>query len=317
MKTERLIIAMDNGKMNGKAICGEQRVFYPNRYSEGFADVYNTNETDSFNVSYQGAKWTIGAIGTQNNALEGKETNFHKISTLTALTRFIDEREERPIYLIYGESMNKYFNEDHKAKIKYALEGQHRITVNGRAFTFKIENVHILPEGIGHILQDITNNMGYRYICDIGGTTVNWIEVNNGKPIKEKSFSRGLGFHNLTSIVATTLSQNGLDVADEVVPEYIKDRNNIQNSALKEIINNCIEKQLREIDSILEKRNVKISGILEHNNVTFVGGTSGEFKDEIIKHYRTDEGKIPTILDDCMFATVKGFYDYGVAVYGI
>lgn len=309
------IIAMDNGKAEGKVKCGEKELVITNRYSLGNADEY-FNGTDTYNVTYNGENYILGRKGTKSDKLEGKASEFHKISTLACITRFIEPGIEEDIILMYGESVDSYYDEDNKNAIISLLEGKHKITVDGLEYKINITYVHVLPEGLGHILQDLKNNMGIQYVIDLGGTTMNFLSVKDGAPIRDESFSLAVGKNNMISKLKIALKRNHYGkISDSLATQYLEEGST--DLQINKIIKSVIKETFEEIDDeIAAYINTSIQKQLKHYPVTFIGGTSLLLKKDILSHFRNEEGNTATIREDASLCNVRGFYAYGKAKFG-
>ena len=302
------VVSIDNGLMNLKGKSKHGEIIYQNRHSEGFTD--NTLKgNNTFNTRYGTKMWTIGENGRVSQKLEGKDSEFHVVSCLTAITRlfpkeellFNKDKDDKKIVLIYFESMNRYFNEEHKRKIKTLFEGTHRITVDEEEFMFTIELCHILPEGIGHILTNLRAYSGVRVSIDMGGGTVNYVNTINGRPT-EDSFSVPLGMHNIVAKVSKEISkakQGHFD--DNTIKDFI--RYGCSNSEINRIVELLVFEQFEELDNTLAGFGVDIHKLLE---VDFIGGTSQEFSSQIRKYYANAR-----VHEEGIFSNVRGGYEYG------
>lgn len=307
---ERKIIAIDCGKMNLKAKCGEQEIIYKNNYSLKHTDDALLG-TNTFNVTYDNEDYTIGNNGSKALNGEGKESLIHIISALTAVTHFLDPEDDNDeIYLMYGESVDRYYNQEHKNFIKKNLEGSHEIMVGDKMFNFRIKHVHILPEGIGHILENLSKYTGMQYVVDIGGSTINFLSVMNGRPIEEESRSYPMGLHFIKAKVGKAINTAGLGrFKDTLIDEFMN--NGCSNSKIQAIINNTIEDHFDEFDNELINLGVEIHKLLNAHSVVFIGGGSELFRNQIEMYYEN-----ATVIDEPLLANVRGFYTYGIAKFG-
>lgn len=311
------IIAIDSGKKNLKARCGVSEIIYPNKYSEGCDDV-KLLDKKSWKVTYNGEVFTVGNTGTSSDKKEGKDSEAHIISTLTAITHFLDiDEPNNNIKLVYGESANKYFIPTQREKIKRMLEKPHSITVEtkdgSKTFDFKITEVLVLPEGIGHILMDFNKYRGQQYVIDIGGKTINFLSVINGRPIKEESFSLGKGVINVIDRVDKAFRTNESigELPRAIIEQYVEHGCDT-NEEINSIISKCVIKQLREFNEALEEKNIYVENILKNFKINFIGGGSELFKKEIEEVYNNRA----TIIEEPVMANVRGFYKFGFSNFG-
>ena len=306
MTNTKKIIAIDAGKFNlkGKSDIGE--LIFNTKYSEHETDAELLGEK-TYNVSYKGKKYTVGNNATIPDMNEGKDSEVHILSTLTAIALLRGEAKE--IVLMYGESFNKYSNPDHKRRLKSLFEGEHTITVGSHTHTFTINLCHILPEGIGHILCDMETYKGVQYTVDWGGTTAIFIKTMNGRPDMDISASFHLGMHNINAIVSRELIKAGIGRYDmDMIGEWIQNGCDF-NSDIQRIIDETVKQQLLKIDKELSGFGINLH--VYQQGITFIGGTSQLFQSHIRKHY-----KYSNIHKNCLKANVNGFYEYGVAKYG-
>lgn len=306
------IIAIDNGKMNMKATDGVNEYCYRNLYSMEFTDDENLLGADTFNTTYKNQNYTIGANAGSSDKNEGKASEPHIVQALTAITRFIEPDCKENLYIMYGESVNMYFNNDHKIKLKTALEGKHTIYVNGVCYTFNIEYVQILPEGIGEIIQDLERYSGVQYVVDIGGGTINFLKTVNGRPDSDVSSSYLLGVNNIVSKIRKGLKRAGFGTQEEdTIRQYLTTREcpniNVLNKA-----DEIIYKQLKKLDDELAVDDINIHNILKVHPVVFVGGGAELFKFHINKYYKS-EVVDNLVIDNALMANVRGFFEYGMA----
>ena len=308
----RKIIAIDNGKMNLKAKHGDKELCYLNKYSKNLTDDENLLGKDTYNVTYKEKNYTIGANGRTSDRNEGKASEIHIVQALTAITRFVEPECEDEIYVMYGESADMYFNNKHKIEIKNKLEGKQNIYVNGKAYKLNIKYVQILPEGIGHILQDLEKYSGVQYVVDIGGGTINFLKVINGRPEPDSCGSFLLGVNNIISEVQTELKRAGYGTYDEdLIRQYLTTRECPSANVLKKMDELVIE-QLEKLDDTLAVRGINLHNLLKVQPVIFIGGGAKLFKQHINKYYRS-EVIDNLVVDEALMANVRGFYEYGIA----
>lgn len=308
----RKIIAIDNGKMNMKGRYKGKRIVYQNKYSLGHTDDENLLGENTFNVTYRGLDFTVGANGKLSDKNEGKASDAHILQALVAITRFIRQNETDDLYIMYGESIDMYFDSEQKKLIKDKLEGKHNIVVNGKKYSFNIEQVQILPEGIGVILSDMENYGGIQYIADLGGGTFNFLKVVNGRPEAENSASFLLGVNNIASKVTREVKRKLGTGEYSLMLQYVTNRETCPSKEILKFIDDGIESQFREFDEKLAPLDINIHNILKSQPVLFVGGTSELLKTQLNKYYKCDF-KENLVIEDALFSNVDGFYEYGMA----
>ena len=320
------LVGLDNGKFNLKGYTRGKEIIFKNRVSLGHSDVISEG---SYNTVYKKEKYFVGNSATGVNAMEGKGEFENLLTTLVAITQLTKKNE---IILVYGESVNYYFQPEHQRKLIKMLKGTHTIEVQGEIREIKIKEVFIFLEGIGHMFTDYRRRgTGTRFTVDMGGTTIQAFITNNGTPHKKTSFSFPMGMYSIRSNVDERFKKElGIFLTSNEVEEYIDRvclRKNLQakldagvplnideeidyeasllkNEKMIAIIESVIREQLKDLDRELALRN----NLSLHNRdeVFFVGGTSVQIKEYIKEHYAN-----ATVLEDALYSNAKGYYAYG------
>ena len=300
----RKIIAIDCGKMNLKATDGKKEVIYTNKFSNNYESEAILGK-NTFNVCYENFKYTIGNGATKHERKEGKDSDFHIISALTAVTKFITPTDAS-VRLIYGESIDMYYNKDHKNNLKSKLLGKQKIVVNEIEYEFNIESVLILPEGVGHVLCDMSKYSGIQHVVDIGGGTINFLSVSDGSPKKEESFSVPMGIHNLVTKIKTECKRKKLGtINDETLSSFLTKGS--PNEKIQKVIDDVAKEHFNQFNDEVASHGVDIENLF---TLSFTGGGSETLKEIVQKIYPN-----ASIVSDCLLANVKGFCMYGKSKY--
>ena len=302
------VIAIDCGKSNMKTIYGNNAYIFANKIDEGYGDSLNSV---TWNVEYKGKKYYVGDGASGSDLGEGKGSIQHKIQALTTVCYHLDPTEKNDnIVLIYGESLDYYFDETHRDEIIDSLTGKHTMKINEEEYNFEIKKVHILPEGYGHIISNINSYLkGRCYVVDFGGRTMNFLTINNGAPVKEFSFSNEMGVYDLVGKCTSALKLEGFRRSDEEVESYIRYGT---TEEIQSIIDRVALQHFKTYDDVLRKRKIDIHSLLKSEKVVFIGGGAVAFASVIKKHY----GENVVIPSEPIIANVKGFYQYGARRFG-
>lgn len=308
------IIAIDCGKNNMKAIYNNDAYIYSNKINFKHGDSLNGF---TWNVTYQGSKYYVGDSADESDLGEGKASLEHRVQALTVIANYLDPNEKNDdIVLVYGESVDYYFDVDNREAIIKTLEGKHEIAIEKDGeevvYKFTIKKVHVLPEGIGYIINNISNCVkGRNFIVDIGGRTINFLTVNNGAPSEKESFSNEMGVYDIASKCQQTLKKakfGNISIAN--IESYI--RFGAKNPEVQAVINKTVIEHFKEFDKILRKRGIDIHQLIKTDNVIFVGGGTQAFKEQIREHYGTGV-EIP---EKPILTNVTGYYLYGLQKFG-
>lgn len=321
------LIGLDNGKFNVKGYARNKEIIFKNRVSKGHSDVLSEG---SYNAVFRKEKYFVGNSASGVNAMEGKGEFENLLTTLVAITQLTNKNE---IILIYGESVNCYFNAKHQKDLIKMLRGTHTIEVQGEIREITIKEVYIFLEGIGHMFTDYKRRgTGTRFTVDMGGTTMQTFITTNGYPSEKTSFSFPMGMYSIRSEVDERFKKElRVSLTSNEVEEYIDRvclRKNLQakidaghtltkdeeidyevsllrNADMINIIESVIKNQLIELDRELSLRN-NLS-LHKRDEVFFVGGTAVQIREYIKEHYKN-----ANVLLDGLFSNAKGYYAYGL-----
>lgn len=313
-----ILVALDNGLMNLKVICNGMRMIYPNKITKGHTKLFS-NKT--YNATYGKDEFTVGETALHGDYNEGKGDECHIINALVGVSHFVTVPKQK-VYLIYGESVNMYYNDAHIAnELRAKLEKEHKILVdegNGLVEkSFIIEKLVVLPEGCGYLFADIKGNQTVKYIIDIGGITVNFIKANKCVPSETESFSKKLGMYTLIEKIRAALVRNGYsadldddEIKDLIEKSYLDKRGN-------EIVEEVIMNRMEEINRAISKNGFDLITQLKmrEDSVEFIGGGSQILKPYIQKYFKTDEGVVARVVNEPVWANVIGFYEYGKVMF--
>lgn len=310
-------LGADNGLGGLKIRTSQTRFFMENKIDEGKVidklsekAIGNTSDTksESYNVVYKGKEYLVGKVAQQpTGQIEGKNTERHLISLLTGLTQVVPSGYI--INLGTGESMNKYFDREHKESLKERLLGEHEITVDGKIYNYHIKNVDILPEGCGHkLLNPAKYKNKISHTVDIGAGTVNYIFSQGLIPIEEKSKSFQLGMHKLVSNIKTELGRNGYgaNIPTEYINKYIEVGS--KDEVVQQIIDKEKTKILNDFYASIQTTVDLDSKLIEE--IEFIGGTSLRLEKQIKTRFKNAE-----IIDDAMWVNAEGFAKFVIAKY--
>ena len=326
-----MLMAMDNGKFNVKGYVKGNQIVFKNRVSPCDSDIIPNG---GYIVTYKGKKYFVGNGSDGENAMEGKCESENLLTTLVAIAELTEGDEE--ITLVYGESANYYFNPDHHKKLKKMLVGTHTIDIFGKKKReIVIKEVLIMLEGVAHMFTDYRRRgAGTRITVDMGGTTIQVFMTTDGRPSKDESFSFPMGMYSIRSLVDEKYKKElqifltkaeidqeiakvclrktlqakidkGLTLSKDEQIDY--EVSLLRDSRKIEVIETVIRGQLKELDRQLSQR--KNLNLHTRDEVFFVGGTAMSIKEYINEHYNN-----ANVLEDGLFANVKGYYAYGMVV---
>lgn len=300
-------LGLDNGSGNLQLVTSTTRFLMENKIDEDrVLDKELSRNENSFNVIYKDKQYLVGAAANNpTGQVEGKHTERHLISMLTAFTQSIPNNSI--VNMATGESMDKYFNAKHKEMLINKFTGDHEIIVDGKTYNYTIQKVHVLPEGIGHKLLAPGNYKGrITWTVDLGASTANFLYCNGLLPDEAYSKSFQLGMHKLVSNIKTAISRNGYgkSVPTKNVDNYIKNGCNIPE--IQEIIN-------QEVFTLLETFHNSLVTTIDLDDVfveeiEFLGGTSIRLQQYIKQRYEK-----AIFIENGMWTNAEGFAKFAIA----
>lgn len=302
--SEVIVAAVDLGNYNIKLVTSRNKIIIRNKIDKSRRiDTSLTNGNSTFNVEYDGEIYTVGDGAEQpSNRMEGKNSRNHLIALLVTLSTVIDTNSV--VKLVVGESLNVYFNQDHKESMKNNFIGQHHIIVNDKEYDIYISDIHILPESVGHKLlehQKYINNK-VSYTIDFGSSTINYGHYEGLIPVESKSAAYPLGMHNLIANIGKKFARSGgpNNCSSQQIIEYINF--GCKNEKLQQIIDLEINKQFDKLESLLEADGVKLEYIDE---IECCGGMAITLASYIKSRYMN-----AYIVKEPLTSNVDGFYKF-------
>ncbi|MCH1627223.1 ParM/StbA family protein [Fredinandcohnia quinoae] len=251
---------------------------------------------NSFNVEYEGRNFLIGDMVGDNIDYElSKQNHSHRLSIYLGITRLLEQAEKAKESIAFAQinlavniPLNLYKSQQKKTEFAEYLRNSGQLiamSVNGKPFTFRIQSILLLPEGLGNVYQNMDEYRDKRLlIVDIGSLNVNYLELSNLVPQYDKMAVSTLGINILRGEIAETLSSKyGTMITDEVVEQIFKEKylylDGIKQPESKDIVEKLIENHLQMVLNYAKSRKISFS----NTSVVFVGGGSVLLQDFISK----------------------------------
>ncbi|MGR6129121.1 ParM/StbA family protein [Paenibacillus sp. SER-28] len=294
------LIAVDSGKSTTKGIMREgaiQKIKFQTKIEE-VSNLGAELTPGSFHVDFEGKCYLVGNMLDESKMDYNlsKRTDTHRICIYLAIAQLLKRSKQNivlsKITLAINISISLYKNEKQKSEFSEFLRNNGEtinIIVNNKSFLFRIEHIHLLPEGIGPIYCDLNLYRKKRVVIfDIGLLNVNIQEFNNLIPAFNKMITADLGVNILRSKVADKLStQFGMTVTDADVEAIYRDKYLIINGKKmeesKQIVDQLLANHVKEIFNFALSRKVSFS----NTEIIFVCGGSLLLKEYLIKEFPT------------------------------
>lgn len=292
------LIAVDSGKSTTKAIMREgtiQKVKFQTKVEE-INNLGAELTPGSFSVEFGNKNYLVGNMLDESNMdfNLSKKSNTHRICIYLAIAQLLMRSKQNivlsKISLAVNIPISLYKNEKQKTEFSDFIRNNGEtinIIVNNKPFLFRIDNIHLLPEGIGPIYSNLNLYRGKRVlIFDVGSLNVNIQEFNNLIPMYDKMLTADLGVNILRSKIADKLStEYGITVTGEDVEAVYRDRYLILNGEKmeesKQTVDQMLANHVKEVFNFARSRKVSFS----NTEVIFVGGGSLLLKDYIGAEY--------------------------------
>lgn len=291
------IISVDMGKANLCVYDGVKEFTCPSTYAEGVERLES-----GYQVLLNGKRYLIGdeTIGYDYDLTKEKER--HKIMMYFGIYQLVDNGNR--VKVITNCPMDIYLNKDSRQSFrKYMLEAKNteskiQISVGRFTKTFYIEDVTVMPEGMGIVFnQPEIFHQSYIGVIDIGGVTRNYGVFDNLSLVRDKSFTEIAGMHFLRIQIKDALKKEGAIVGDIDI-KYIMESPGKYKRTVDRVIDEFLEGTKKEITSRNWGETIRI---------IFTGGGSIALKRQIKEKFPES-----TISEDALFDNCRGNYQVGV-----
>lgn len=296
----RFLIAIDSGKHSTKAIMkaeeGLQRVKF-RTLVEQVEDFGADMSPNTDHVEFQGKTYLIGEMLDESKMdyRLTKHNQTHQICIYLAIAKLLQKSKRSiafaNICLATNIPLSLYKNDRQKQAYQEFIQNGGEpicLKVNGKAFVFRINQIFVLPEGIGPVYSEINEFRHKRsLIIDVGSLNVNYQEFSNLIPSFQQMVTADLGVNLLRSKISDTLtSRYGTTVSDLDVERLLRgDKylylNGERQEDSKEIVEKLISTHVKEIFNHARSRKISFN----NTEVHFVGGGSLLLRDFILDEY--------------------------------
>jgi len=313
----RFLIAIDSGKHSTKAIMKDEEGLQRGKFRTLVEEVENFGADMSPNtdhVEFQGKTYLIGEMLDESKMdyRLTKHNQTHQICIYLAIAKLLQKSKRSiafaNINLAINIPLSLYKNERQKTAYQEFIQNGGEpicLKVNGKAFVFRINQIYVLPEGIGPVYSEINEFRHKRsLVIDIGSLNVNFQEFTNLIPLFQQMVTGDLGINLLRSKISDALtSRYGTTVSDLDVERLLRgDKylylNGEKQEDSKEIVEKHIGSHVKEIFNHARSRKISFNNMEVH----FVGGGSLLLRDDIQKEYPA-----AIIHSDAVYANVLSF----------
>lgn len=309
-------IAIDAGKHTVKAILTEgellRRIQFRNKIQE--VDSLGVElSPNSYKVEFEGKTYLLGdMLPEERTSFDLSKNTFDHILTLyVAITQLLLKSKQSialaNINLAVNIPVSLYKNERHKVDFQEAIRRNGEsicISVNGKAFAFKLQSVLLLPEALG---PTYLNTNEYRnkklLVIDIGSLNTSFMEIDRLVPKFDRMVSSSLGINVMRAKLADALTTKyGIAISDDDCETIIREKYLIiagkKQDDSRDIIEKCLSELVKEIATFAKSRKLSIANV----EILFVGGGSLLLRNQLINEFPG-----ATIFHEAQFANVLSF----------
>ncbi len=296
VKKEVEIFGVDAGKANLVVYNGKDIFTCPSTFAKGVDKL-----EDGYQVLHKGAKYLIGDKTLPYDLELTKEKERHKILLYFGIAQLVKQNAHCsvvtscPVDIFSKKALRKSYIDFLTPNTQ---DGRVEITVGLTTKVFYIDEITVIPEGVGVVYnQTELFNDELVGLIDIGGATTNCLLFDDTSFIRDKSFTETNGMHYLTMKIRDSLKKEGLIVSDLEVKYYIKDQGDY-----KFLIDSIINSYIDEIYDYTIARNWG-----DKRKILFSGGGSVTLEEKLKLKFRDSTFSTDALYDNC-----KGNYQFGV-----
>lgn len=322
-------VAVDSGKFATKVVEYDakndsvRRFSIRTKVSEGdFRDDAIEDQTVIVEIDGKVYKVGNGARGTGAALETNKQSEAHKLCTLTALATVASANEEDEINVAIGLPAKDWSSVSKRCDYKEYMLPEGKITISIKKNssspvqkkTFTIKNRYVFPESIGALFMDETiefiSPTSIYGVIDIGNLNLNATLWQGKELVQDKSTTAELGGAILIQELAQEISTN-ITACDEMIAANIL-KSDADNRSLTTDMNlsaEQIEASRVIVQKVLKEHAEKVKRVCRSRNwsldlthIVAIGGTSQDIANELTEVF----GKI-TVLKDSTYCNALGY----------
>lgn len=231
------------------------------------------------------------------------------------------------VNVVTGVPTKDYVNEQILDAVAAAIKGDHTVTVDGQKINIRVHNVHILPQSLGTIINEVTTDDGSVIesailetsvaVVDLGGGT-SLIDVLNKMNVdtkKRKQNTHG-AYMMYDDIVTNIFEDFGHNVSEYEVERIVRVGNETgkYTLSLDGIEDMDITKQVMDARSLYTRNIIKeVKAALRTteriSQILITGGTANL----LIKADFQQAFPTAKFVENSEFANARGFYKFAIA----
>jgi plasmid segregation protein ParM len=300
------VVAIDHGYDAVKIYTGNNLISFKSRIEETNESI---NKNNTFKIIYNGNSYIVGD-GAANQYIEYDKTanEYNKVFTLAGLSKVMDFDKEE-FQIVAGYPLNLY-SSNKNIFAKYLKTSEVQFVIDGIPKRIRINDCQVFPQGAGALFS---NPYPYRNkvvcILDIGGMTVNGSIFHNLNLQTPSMFTINQGMIILYNKLMKALNNEfSMNIQEYEIPSILKDGLSINGERRKcnKLIDDILLAHCNSIKAECRKHNWNIETL----DILVTGGGA-----LVLDGYMQQVFPQAHIVDDPVFANVRGFYEIGRRYY--
>lgn len=297
----KFFIAVDSGKSYTKAVLRNENAVIERTKFRTKVMEYNGSGEDLIMrhtdvIEFEGKRHLVGDAISEDyvNFDLTKQTDEHLICIYLAITKLLDRSNlytaMAKVNLAVNIPLNIYKNEQKKKEFEAFIQNNKKvigIEVNGKPYSFILENVIALPEALGPIFYQIDDFRNKRVlVIDIGSLNTSILECNNLVPAYDRMLVSNLGINILRSSLSERLSSFYAisftnDDAEQILREQSIKINGAEQKEASVIIHNAFDEHVKHIINYAKGRKISFA----NSEILIIGGGSILLKEYLSKYF--------------------------------
>lgn len=268
--------------------------------------------SNNFRVEFEGKNYMLGDTVSEEKTVYQltKNTIEHILSIYVAICQLLDKSKKSiiypSVYLACNMPAHLYKSDEQKKSYEEAIRNGGNsicITINGKAHVFRIEQVLLLPEGLGPVYENLSEYRSKRVsVIDIGGLNASFMQINQLSFQYESMVSSAQGINMLRSKFTDVFSSRyGVTITENDAEQMLRDKCFTLQGQKEEQSVIIIDRMYSS--HILDIANYGLSrGFSFNNDLLFCGGGSILLEKYILRKFPS-----ATICNDPVFGNLRSY----------
>jgi hypothetical protein len=263
-----MLISVDAGKYSTKAITidttsNTKKTFNIRTKLEEQGMILNS-DGNTYSIEYEGKKYIIGDAASISDLDTSKTKLCHKIATYLSIAALSNVPT---IDLVTGCPITQFINKETREEYANFLKQRNvQMKINNTNISFSINNITILPESYGIIMENASEYYNTAIgVIDIGGLNCSGVVYESLKPLKSSVFTINEGGNIIHAKIKRALNTAFLTNYQDYEIPYLK-----VDGKIKSVVDEVLDAQTKSILAECKKYNWNIGSL----PLVFTGGGS-------------------------------------------